>query len=306
LTVAEKSIKSRLAPTPSGFLHKGNAFNFLLTWLHIRLNSGTLRLRIDDMDVHRAKATYMEDIFITLDWLGIDWDEGPFSVADQEMFSQIGRLGRYQEILSDLHRKGHLFACNCSRSRIQAASRNGSYPGTCLFKELSFELPEICIRCRTDGFNRIVLRDISGNQSQFDLPIDMKYSILKRKDGLPAYQLCSLVDDIDYQINYIIRGRDLLGSSIFQAGLADLLGPNEFSLTHFHHHPILKDKQGRKLSKSAGSMSLKHMRTQKGSREQLFADFSRWIGLPDAAFSAGELLSISKSMGGRTTHLIPT
>jgi glutamyl/glutaminyl-tRNA synthetase len=300
------SVKSRLAPTPSGFLHKGNAFNFLLTWLHVRLNGGMLRLRIDDMDHQRVKATYLEDIFSALDWLGIDWDEGPFSVADQQKFSQRQRVDRYREMLSALEKDGHLFACNCSRSQLQIASADGSYPGTCLRKKLSFEHPGVCIRCKLDGLNKIRLRDLSGNYSWVDLPSDMKYGILKRKDGFPAYQICSLADDIDYQINYIIRGNDLLGSSIFQLGLASLLGAEDFSLTRFYHHPILIDEQGRKLSKTAGSMSLQHLRTQKRSLEQLFAEFSKWIGLPEIAANAGELISVSKSVSDATTRLIPT
>jgi len=304
--VAGISIKSRLAPTPSGYLHKGNAFNFLLTWLHVRLNGGSLRLRIDDIDVLRTKVEYLDDIFRTLDWLEVDWDEGPCSVSDQQRYSQKGRIDRYREVLSALQRDGHLFSCDCSRSNIQTASIDGSYPGTCLHRGLSFEQADSCIRCNTDGFNKIVLRDISGNLSQFDLPIDMKYSILIRKDGLPAYQLYSLIDDIDFGINYIIRGKDLMGSSIFQAGLAALLSSNEFSLTRFHHHPLLKDEQGRKLSKSAGSMSIQHLRNQKDGREELMAEFSRWIGLREAVSNTRALLSIAKSIAAPTSNLIPT
>jgi glutamyl/glutaminyl-tRNA synthetase len=306
LTARESSIKSRLAPTPSGFLHKGNAFNFLLTWLHVRLNDGKLRLRIDDMDVQRAKAIYIQDIFSTLDWLGIDWDEGPFSVADQQKFSQSLRMDRYREMLSALEQGGYLFACNCSRYQIQTASSDGGYPGTCLNKNLSSELPGICLRCKSDGLNKIALRDLSGNLSWLDMPVDMKYSVLQRKDGFPAYQICSLADDIDHQINFIIRGSDLLGSSIFQLGLASLLGSEDFSLTRFYHHPLLTDEQGRKLSKTTGSMSLQHLRTQKGSLEQLFAEFSKWIGLPERASNARELLSVSKSVADATTRLVPT
>lgn len=258
------------------------------------------------MDVQRVKTLYIEDVFRTLDWLGIDWDEGPFSVADQQKFSQSLRMDRYRELLSDLEKGGFLFACDCSRSQIQTVSTDGGYPGTCLHKNLSLKLPRICIRCKSDSLNEIVLKDLSGSPSRFSMPSDMKFSILRRKDGLPSYQICSLADDIDDQINYIIRGNDLLGSSIFQSGVASLLGFKDFSSVRFFHHPLLQDEQGRKLSKSAGSISLQHLRAQKGSLEQLLADFSKWIGLPERAVDTADLLAISRSVADGTTRLVPT
>src|SRR3569833_164758 len=111
--------RTRLAPTPSGYLHLGNVFSFLQT---IRLAAHTgarLFLRIDDLDRERADVRYVQDVFDTLDLLGVTWDEGPRGVADFEaVWSQVHRMGLYRSALEDLRQRGVLFACNCSRARI--------------------------------------------------------------------------------------------------------------------------------------------------------------------------------------------
>jgi len=125
-------LRSRIAPTPSGFLHLGNAVNFVLTWLMVRKAGGTLRLRIDDADCLRAKPEYLEDIFCQLDWLGITWDEGPMGVDDfRGRFSQQLRLERYREFLAGLARAGHLYPCGCSRREMRNLAPDGIYPGFC-------------------------------------------------------------------------------------------------------------------------------------------------------------------------------
>ena len=120
---------SRLAPTPSGYLHFGNAFNFLLTRLLVDYQRGHLHLRIDDLDGPRVERSSVEDIFVQLEWLGIDYDSGPTGPDElYSKFSQQLRKERYRESLELLHKSGHLFACDCSRSEIRQLTLNRNYP----------------------------------------------------------------------------------------------------------------------------------------------------------------------------------
>jgi glutamyl-tRNA synthetase len=116
--VAE-GLRTRIAPTPSGFLHAGNAVNFLITHELARAARGTLLLRIDDLDAERARPEYLDDIFRSLEWLGIDWDEGPTGPEDfLRNWSQRSRIERYSELLLGLRKGGHLYACECSRKAV--------------------------------------------------------------------------------------------------------------------------------------------------------------------------------------------
>jgi glutamyl/glutaminyl-tRNA synthetase len=295
LNQSSRLIKTRLAPTPSGYLHVGNAYNFLLIWLHARLNNGRIRLRIDDIDAPRVRAPFLKDIFDTLEWLGIDWDEGPFTMVEQQMYSQHQRIERYMEVLNTLINQDLLFACICSRSLLRRFGPNGTYKGTCKQQQIAWSHHPASWRCDTDSFAEIKLLDHTGSESLYSLPSDMAYAILKRKDGLPAYQLCSLVDDIDFGINYIVRGSDLLSSSIFQMGLSNQMGPNLFKEIHFFHHPLILDASGKKLSKSKGSAPLWQLRQQRGGREMLIASFSRWLQLPEKVTSTKELLALASA-----------
>ena len=129
---------SRLAPTPSGYLHFGNAFNFLLTYLLVNFHDGVLHLRIDDLDGPRVDRASVEDIFIQLEWLGIDYHFGPSGPDDlYSRFSQQLRKDRYFNAIEVLQKTGNLFACECSRSKIRNSSASKIYPGTCKNKNLN-------------------------------------------------------------------------------------------------------------------------------------------------------------------------
>src|SRR5690606_41399145 len=120
---------TRIAPTPSGLLHLGNAWSFTLTWLAARAAGGHVWLRIDDLDAARAQDEYLEDIFASLRWLGLDWDSGPRDVADfKARYSQTLRLDRYRAAVETLKAGGHLYACTCTRSQLRGAGP--IYPGT--------------------------------------------------------------------------------------------------------------------------------------------------------------------------------
>lgn len=147
-----QKITSRIAPTPSGFLHAGNVYNFLLTYLFARAFDGILYLRIDDYDLPRYRRQYVENIFRVLDMLGIDFDGGPGGVGEFETkFSSKFRLGAYQNALKKLEQKGVCYACECSHS-MKSSFKNGIYARVCAEKNLKFKKDETAMRLRTiDG-----------------------------------------------------------------------------------------------------------------------------------------------------------
>lgn len=271
-------IRSRLAPTPSGYLHLGNALNFLLTWLLTRRAGGTLTLRIDDADRGRCRPEFIADIFHQLEWLGLEWEEGPTGPDDfTAHHSQLKRLERYRHFLELLRAKELLFACTCSRQDIRAASHNGLYPGTCRFRQ---QAPAVLHTWR-----------ISSST-------DMGDFVLWRRDGLPAYQLASLVDDLDHRINLIVRGDDLFSSSAAQLYLAARLGPagSAFSRVTFHHHPLCLATDGRKLAKSDQALSLAAMRQQGVEPAAIYRRAAAFLGLPQQDIgSLPELLQAFQS-----------
>ena len=265
-------VRSRIAPTPSGYLHLGNALNFMLTWLWVRKQNGMLRLRIDDRDVQRSRPEFVEDIFATLTWLGMDWDEGPQTVTDhQNNFAQALRDERYHALINELLQTGKVFACRCSRNMLMKGQCN------CITRTINLSTPDTALRLNTAG-QTVSFNDIKTGDIKVDVDTDMHNFIIRRRDGIPAYQIVSLADDVDFDINLIIRGQDLYGSTAAQLHLVSLLGLSHFRETKFYHHRLITDKHGNKLSKSAGSMSIKAMRQQGLKPQHLFEQLSSVMG----------------------------
>ncbi len=226
--------KTRIAPTPSGPVHLGNMYNFILTWWWARFHNGQLFLRIDDADHGRTRDIFLEDIFRSLEWIGIGIDGGPSGVDDfKKNFSQIKRRNTYFAQLKNLP----TFVCQCRRSEIKRLSPNGAYPGTCHSKNLPWR-PGLAMRWR-------------GGTHNASLDDTLKDAVLWRKDDTPAYQLASVIDDREAGINFIVRGEDLRPSGDLQARLAGPLGWTFPQGENLIHHPLLRDSQGRKLSKSS-------------------------------------------------------
>lgn len=238
------TVKTRLAPTPSGYLHLGNALNFVLTALVARTASdgGHLLLRIDDLDADRKRPEYVADVFETLDWLGIEWDEGPSGPDDFEArWSQKHRLPLYFNALEKLRTAGLLFAC--AKSRRDLAPFEGRYPAEFRQQGLSLDAPDVAWRVQTPD--------------DFPLP-DF---VVRRRDEVPAYQVASLCDDRHFEITHLVRGADLRDSTLAQRWLAAQVGWNDFLNVPVWHHDLLTDPAtGDKLSKSAGAASLRAWR----------------------------------------------
>ncbi|HOY07097.1 MAG TPA: glutamate--tRNA ligase family protein [Saprospiraceae bacterium] len=261
IQTAGPGCRLRLAPTPSGFLHAGNALNFIFNWVTARYNHGTLLLRIDDLDADRKRPEYVQDVFDSLQWLGIDWDTGPKSAPDFEQnWSQHLRLPSYFTQLEKLRSTGLLFACRKSRSDL--APFQGIYPVEFRDQGLSLDDPDVAWRIQTPpGFS-------------------MPDFVVRRRDGIPAYQVASLTDDVHFGITHVVRGMDLETSTEAQKFLAACLREDNFLKIKFLHHPLVLDASGEKLSKSAGASSLQAMRSAGADPAFVFRQSAQLSGIP--------------------------
>lgn len=267
---------TRFAPTPSGFLHAGNAVSFILTAYIARAAGAKILLRIDDLDRARFREEYLNDVFDTLHWLGLDWDFGPKDPADfHAHWSQHRRLPAYHDLLARLQEMDMLYACSCSRSRLRADSVDYRYPGNCRHAGIPLDTHGVAWRIRVPDDAMVEYREGDIRQA-LDVAALMGDFVVRQKDGLPAYQIASLADDLHFGVDLIVRGKDLLPSTAAQIYLADRLGERTFLQATFHHHGLLLDAEGSKMSKSAGSAALKAWRMAGRSREDLFRMASEW------------------------------
>ncbi|MBL8001245.1 MAG: hypothetical protein JNL05_04710 [Flavobacteriales bacterium] len=257
--------RTRIAPTPSGLLHPGNGAAFVLTWKLARRAGGTILLRIDDLDAERARPAYVEDIFRTIEWLGIDWDEGPTGPSDLEArWSQQQRIDRYLEAVERLRSSGRLYACTCSRTELPR----------CTCRTAGRPLDAVGVSWRLDLLTApaVPMRRWPGAGVALEparlMPQD---PVIRQRNGRPAYQVASLVDDLDHRIDLVVRGEDLLPSTACQLYMAGLLNEPRFGQATFVHHGLLTDEQGAKLSKSQGAGALQAMRQQGVGPERIHA-----------------------------------
>lgn len=237
---------TRLAPTPSGYLHAGNAVNLLITTALARSTAATVQLRIDDMDVERYRPEYVDDIFSVLAWLGISWDVGPRDRAEFESgFRLADRTSQYRERLESLTGSGlQTYACGCSRSQAHAAGTRGCV-GDCRDAALLLEPGRTALRAHIPVGTVVHV----GDQS-VDLHAEFGDPVLWRRDDLPAYHLASLDEDLRAGVTDIVRGIDLLPSTALQGWLASHSPDAGLSEVNVWHHPLLTGPDGIKLSKS--------------------------------------------------------
>ena len=265
----------RLAPTPSGYLHLGNAVNFVLTWLLVRRAGGTLHLRIDDLDRARLRRPYLENIFQVIDWLGIDYDHGPSGPDDfLRHYSQLLHLPDYNRLLRRLAQQPGLVR-GSQRTRTGGPAE-GPVPLT---------TPGVAWRARVPLGTTVALAD--GWQGAVQVPLDaeMPDFILRKKDGVAAYQVASVVDDLRLGTTLLVRGLDLLPSTAAQLWLAAQVSETKGFVpprVQFYHHGLLTDAAGQKLSKSTQASGERGIMGA-GGPGPVFAAVARLLGLPTAA-----------------------
>jgi glutamyl-tRNA synthetase len=272
--------KTRIAPTPSGFLHLGNVLSFAITAAMARTTGANIVLRIDDLDRERVDNRYVQDIFDTLDFLDIPRDEGPANLLEFEStYSQLHRMDLYRRALQQLKEGGHVFACNCSRAEILRQSPDGIYPGTCRNKNIPLDTENTSWRLHTSSAKELSVKTLSGHMIKADLPASMQDFIVRKKDGFPAYQLTSVLDDLYYGIDLVVRGEDLWPSTLAQHYLSLLLKQDAFLNSTFYHHPLLAGPSGEKLSKSAGDTSVQWLRKQGSKPADVYNRIASALGI---------------------------
>lgn len=270
---------TRIAPTPSGFLHLGNAYSFLLTKALAEKHGAKILLRIDDLDRERYRTGYVEDIFETLDFLEIKIDLGPKNLREFETeWSQIHRMGKYGEALSGLRSGGKVFACDCSRKKIQQLDSSGYYLGQCLDRRLSLDKPEVAWRMNTMESDFVQFREYPDQKKTALIPQDSAFYTVRKRDGLPAYHLTSVVDDLHFGVDLIVRGSDLYSATLAQIDLSRAIGENNFDSVTFHHHLLVKGPKQEKLSKSEGATSIQYLRKEGKTLTDLFGLLGQMTG----------------------------
>lgn len=252
-------IRSRIAPTPSGFLHAGNVFNFLYTHFITKRLGGELGLRIDDHDSARTKDIYIHDIFDTLEWLNLKCDFGPKNFSDfKTNYSQQLFKNYYFEFLNA--ENSNLFYCGCSRKKILSNSVDNKHHGVCSLLKPSSSLTHNAIRCSIPAGTHVSLGDKS--YSLYDSSGDF---VVWTKENEPAYHFMNIIEDVKKEITLIVRGEDLEESTAIQIYLSSVLDFPSFKNICFIFHPLFLTSSGEKLSKSKGAGSLRDFRERGGS-----------------------------------------
>ena len=246
-------VVGRFAPSPSGRMHLGNIFSALMAWLSVRSQGGRMVLRIEDLDT-RCHNPLWSDLFIEdLRWLGLDWDEGPFYQRD--------RTSLYEDALKKLIASGLTYPCFCTRAELHAASAPHASDGTPIYAGTCRHLSPAEVAQRTavrppatrlrvpeanSPFDTIEFVDgVYGEQCE-SLSSECGDFLIRRSDGIFAYQLAVVVDDAAMGVTEVVRGNDLLSSTPRQMYLQHLLG---YPHPHYAHVPLLVAADGRRLSK---------------------------------------------------------
>ena len=260
MSFENKAVRGRFAPTPSGRMHLGNAFSALVAWLSARAAGGGMVLRIEDLDPRAQSRERAELLMDDLRWLGLDWDEGPYFQSDR---SEI-----YRKALDELRERGLTYPCFCSRAELHAATAphasDGTpvYAGTCrglsdaeVARRSALRPPATRLRVpdEDDPTGTITFVDLAYGAQQEVLARECGDFLVRRSDGVVAYQLAVVVDDALMGVTQVVRGRDLLGSCARQIYLGGLLG---YPAPEYGHVPLLVAPDKRRLSKRDKDLDL--------------------------------------------------
>ncbi len=270
--------RGRLAPSPTGYLHLGHARTFWVAWRRARERAGTLVLRVEDLDAARCRPEFVTAIDEDLEWLGLDWQESPAQGGPCGPYVQSARLGWYRQAFEQLRAAGAVYPCTCSRRDVHAAlaaphagDEEPVYPGTCRDRRLDPEAarhsPRAPVwRFRVRDGERVTVADLARGEVTVVAGVDFGDFVVWRGDDLPSYQLACVVDDHLMAITEVVRGEDLLMSAARQALLYRALG---WVCPAFFHCPLMLDESGRRLAKRHDALSLRKLREQGASPEEL-------------------------------------
>ncbi|HWP64418.1 MAG TPA: glutamate--tRNA ligase [Candidatus Limnocylindria bacterium] len=245
------TVRTRFAPSPTGYLHIGGARTALFSWLYARHHGGTFVLRIEDTDRARSTPESIQAILDGLAWLGIHWDEGPFY--------QTQRTALYRAAAERLEASGHTYRCYCTPEELEArraaalaAGRTPAYDRTCRRRTGTAPSGPSVLRFRTPLDGTLVIDDIVKGPIHF-AHADLDDFVIERADGTPLYNFCVVVDDVDMRITHVIRGDDHVANTPRQALLYQALGA---TLPRFAHVPLILGLDKTRLSKRHGATAV--------------------------------------------------
>lgn len=285
----------RYAPSPTGPLHLGNLRTALLAWLQVRLVDGVFILRMEDLDEPRCSDAAASKIVEDLRWLGLDWDEGPDCGGVNAPYVQSHRKHHYHHALEQLVDQGDVFACRCSRKDIAAAvsaphgPEGPIYAGTCrghkvvagsnlIAGESDESARDFALRLRVNQ-HKIAFQDQVVGMAVVDMASASGDFVIRRRDGLFAYQLAVAVDDASMGVTDVLRGEDLLDSTARQLLILDRL---KLSRPRYWHVPLMTDDNGKRLSKRDASTSLDHYREASMTAAQVVGQLASSLGLVES------------------------
>jgi glutamyl-tRNA synthetase len=250
-------VRTRFAPSPTGFLHIGGLRTALFCWLYARRHAGQFVLRIEDTDLERSTAEAIQQILDGLDWAGLDYDEGPFF--------QTKRFERYKEVIEQLLAEGNAYRCYCSKEDLEqmraqqiARGEKPRYDGRWRERTDSPAGVAPVVRFKNPLEGEVVVDDVVHGSVIFQNS-ELDDLIIARSDGTPTYNFCVVVDDMDMQITHVIRGDDHLNNTPRQLNMLLALGNRP---PVYAHLPMILGSDGAKLSKRHGAVSVLEYRDQ--------------------------------------------
>lgn len=283
------SIRTRFAPSPTGYLHIGGARTALFSWLYARKHGGTFVLRIEDTDLERSTAESVNAILEGMTWLGLEYEEGPFY--------QTHRFDRYKAVIQQLLDTGHAYHCYCSKEELEelrtqqmADKIKPRYDGRCRHRTEPRESVSPVIRFRNPDEGEVVIEDkVKGTVVVKNSELDDL--IIARSDGSPTYNLSVVVDDLDMKVSHVIRGDDHLNNTPRQMNILKALGAD---LPIYAHVPMILGSDGARLSKRHGAVSVMQYRDEGYLPEALLNYLVRlsWSHGDQEIFSKDEMIAL--------------
>ncbi len=250
------TVRTRFAPSPTGFLHVGGARTALFSWLYAKKHGGQFVLRIEDTDLERSTSESVNAILQGMEWLDLDYDQGPFY--------QTERFAHYDAAIEKLMEEGLAYRCNCSRERLETLreeqmqkKEKPRYDGHCREKHVAADEPHV-IRFRNPESGDVVFRDHIRGDVRFSNS-ELDDLIIRRTDGSPTYNLTVVIDDADMEITHVIRGDDHLNNTPRQINLLQAL---DLPVPEYAHLPMILGDDGARLSKRHGAVSVMQYREE--------------------------------------------
>jgi len=254
------SVRTRFAPSPTGYLHIGGARTALFSWLYARKHGGTFILRIEDTDLERSTADSVNAILEGMTWLGLEYDEGPFR--------QTHRFERYDEVKQQLLAEGKAYRCYCSKERLEqlreaqmARKEKPRYDEHCRYLTVpppGADPNEYVVRFKNPREGRVAVEDQVRGRVVFD-NAELDDLIIARSDGTPTYNFTVVVDDLDMRVSHVIRGDDHLNNTPRQINILQALGATP---PVYAHVPMILGEDGKRLSKRHGAVSVMQFREE--------------------------------------------